>query len=511
MEDNEDIVTEVTLGRQDTVKPESTDPFQSSYQDVRTFRGLSKSFVRKADRKAKNKAGTKQLEPEMVYGYTYFDCVMPPENMEYLAKLYDISSAHRAAVDAKVASVFGLGYQWIESSKFKRVKNNTRTESGVKSSENTLNNAIAQLEDFIEDCNDRDVFEEVLKKVGTDYEVTGNAYIEIGRDINGKIGYIGHIPAQYMRVRRDRDGYIQLFSNLVRYFRNFGDVKYPNPITNDSNPNEIIHLKKYTPTNTYYGMPDILSAKNALAGNEFASRYNLDFFENKAIPRYAIVAKKTALSPKSVERLIEFFESGLRGQPHRTIFIPLLDAEGAEIKFEAIETGNQDSSFGEFRYANNEDIFMAHRTPQTRAGIFGKNVSLAAARDADKIFKESYSRPEQAIFEKKFNKIIKEMTPWAQLKLNELSLTDEDTQSKIDEREVRMGIQVPDEVRAKKGTAPRPDGEGNKPWQANSQQAADQKSKATASRTRDRQRSSENSDGANATGRNSKGEGRRTA
>jgi PBSX family phage portal protein len=508
--DEDEAVTEVMLGSRRDVKKtvNTTDPFNMSFENVKKLRGLAQNFKRKAARKAKDgKAGTKQIEPEMVYGYTYLDCVIPPENLGYLTKLYDISPAHRAAVDAKVNAIFGLGWQLTESKRFKRSKENTRTENGSNRAQKFLNDAIDTVEEFLDNCNDRDVFEEVLRKVGTDYETTGNAYIEIGRDINGKIGYIGHIPSEHMRVRRERDGYIQIFSNLVTYFRNYGETN-PNTVTDDENPNEIIHLKKYTPTNTYYGVPEIFAAKNALAGNEFASRYNLDFFENQAIPRYAIIAKKSSLSAPSVTRLIEFFESGVRGQPHRTIFIPLQDVEGAEIKFEEIETGNKDAGFGEYRDSNNQEMFMAHRVPFTRAGVYAKGMTLAAARDADKVFKESVSRPEQEIFEKKFNKVIKELSPAVVFKLNELELTDEDVQSQIDERDLRSGTKVPDEVRARKGMGPRPDGKGNEPMALSAQQQADQKAKALQTRKRDQDRTAKSTD-SKGEGRNSKGDGRK--
>ncbi|MFY3742255.1 MAG: PBSX family phage portal protein [Candidatus Nitrosomirales archaeon] len=510
MEDN-DVVTEVKLGVRHSPSPAaSSDPFKTEYDEVKKFMGLSNNLKRRVNRQVNSKkAGTKQIEPDMVDGYTYLDCVMPPENIDNLAKLYDISPAHHSAVDAKVSSIFGLGWQLVESKRYKRMKESTRKESGLKRAEDLLKKSIDDVEDFLDNCNDRDSFEEVLRKIGIDYESTGNAYMEIGRDVTGKIGYLGHIPAQHMRVRRERDGFVQIYSNHVRYFRNFGE-KNPNPVTTDANPNEIIHFKKYTPTNTYYGLPDIYSAKNSLAGNEFASRYNLDFFENQAIPRYAIIAKQSSLSPTSVNKLIEFFESGVRGQPHRTIFIPLAkDVDGAEIKFEQIDTGDKDGAFASFRADNNEDIFMAHRTPFTRAGVYAKGMTLAAARDADKVFKESVSKPEQEIFEKKFAKVIKEKTDVVVFRLNELALTDEDTQSKIDERDTRMGLVVPDEVRARRGQGPRPDGKGSEPWQANAQQAAEQKAQASQSRTRDANRSAGATDSAGQ-GRNEKGSGRST-
>jgi capsid portal protein len=88
-----------------------------------------------------------------------------------------------------------------------------------------------------------------------------------------------------------------------------------NPIAGGQiRPNEIIHLKKYTPMNNYYGIPDIIAAQNAMAGNEFAGKYNLDYFENKAVPRYIITVKGAKLSPESERKLLEFFQVGLKGK-----------------------------------------------------------------------------------------------------------------------------------------------------------------------------------------------------
>ena len=116
-----------------------------------------------------------------------------------------------------------------------------------------------QLAEWLEELNDEDTFTHVIEKAFTDYESTGNGYIEVGRKINGEIGYIGHIPATTIRVRRLRDGYVQIIANKVVYFRNFG-AKNQNYITDDPRPNEIIHIKEYSPLNTFYGVPDVLAA-----------------------------------------------------------------------------------------------------------------------------------------------------------------------------------------------------------------------------------------------------------
>lgn len=519
-DDNEgDFVEDVQLPRLVKAEIVNEDPFNIKGEELKKLNGVNRKLKRALNSNVstgyRGKDGTesKQIADESFYGYSYLECVTPPHNITYLAKLYSISPAHRAAVNAKVASVFGLGWDWIESPQAKLKRDSTRTQDGMKRLESHIAKLKIDMTQWLEDVNNIDTWEEIMTKVGIDYECTGNGYLEIGRTSSGQIGYIGHIPSKEVRIRRQRDGFVQMLGRDIVYFRNYGDTN-PNPVTTDENPNEIIHFRKYDPDSNYYGVPDIISAKNNLAGNEFASRYNLEYFENKAVPRHAIIVKGGSLSPTSLQRLLEFFESGLRGKHHRTIYVPLTSKVGteADIEFKQIENDKQDFSFGDYREANNEEIFMAHRIPSTRAGVFGKSISLAASRDADKVFKEGYSRPEQAIFEKKLKPLFREKTDVVEFKLNELSLVDADTQSKIDERDTRMGIVVPDEVRQRRGQPARPDGDGNKPWQANAaQQMADQKAAAMQNRTRDSERKAGASQGASDSGsRNAKGDGRKT-
>jgi hypothetical protein len=141
---------------------------------------------------------------------------------------------------------------------------------------------------------------------------------------------------------------------------------------------------------------------------------------------------------------------------------------------------------------------------------------LAASRDADKTFKEQVCRPQQKILEKKLSKIISSKTDIFNLKLNELSLTDEDTQSKIDERYLRFGVLVPNEPRRRMGMDNLPNGDKTfleaQGEQAESlaQQQAEQQAQTMQSRTRDQDRSANATD-SNGEGRNAQGDGRAQA
>jgi phage portal protein BeeE len=170
-----------------------------------------------------------------------------------------------------------------------------------------------------------------------------------------------------------------------------------------------------------------------------------------------------------------------------------------------IETGIQDASFDNYRKGNLQEILMAHGVPLSKVSSV-EGASLAAARDADKTFKEQVCRPEQEVFEKKLNRIIKEVSNVFLLHLNELSLTDEDTQSRIDERYLRLKTYTPNEVRARKSMAGIPG--GDQPVDLRPQDAAEQRAQALSSRGRDSARSANASD-AIGEGRNAQGEGRK--
>ena len=503
-----------TLSRNMIIKNATAedDPFLRSAGELRTYTGVGRGVRQRATRLEKSFKGgggaaTTRVEEPQVTGYGLFDVLLPPYNMDYLAKVYEASSVHHSAVNAKAANIVGLGYLWEESDKTK-AKVEDLDEAKTAKLRKKIEKARMELDNWIAECNTEDDFLETMRKVWIDYETTGNGFLEIGRTKIGVIHYLGHIPASTLRIRRLRDGYVQLVEKEAVFFDNFGE-RNPNPVGGDNTPNEIIHIKKYSPTNSFYGVPDIVSAMSEVAGNEFSTRYNLDYFENKAVPRYIIVIKGGKLTPTGERAVHEFFEAGLRGKHHRSLVVPLPADDKdrkVDVEMKPIEAGVQDSSFSNFRKANINGILMAHRVPASKVGIV-EGVALAVSRDADKTFKEQVCRPEQRILENKLHKIVKEVTDIFFLRLVEMTLTDEDTQSKIDERDLRMQVIVPNERRAKLGYAARAG--GDEPVDLKAQQAADQKATGQKSRARDAERSANATDSAGEA-RNVKGEGRTT-
>ena len=97
-----------------------TDPFLSVKMS-----SLSPRMKRKAQRLHKKYEGedgtaTKYIDPLVVNGYSLWDIINPPYDLDNLANLYDHSSIHYAAINARVMNTVGLGYEFHETLKAKR-------------------------------------------------------------------------------------------------------------------------------------------------------------------------------------------------------------------------------------------------------------------------------------------------------------------------------------------------------------------------------------------------------
>ncbi len=524
-----------SLPQDDTFKRQ--DPFNKSWEEIKAFNGLDKNFKRRSERMVKayefavptnvdvtsevylssasarnsglQGTGSKQINPGTVFnnGYGLFDVITPPWNLYELANYYDTSFANHAAIDAKVENIVGLGYDFVISDKTQLRLEQSMDEEQRARARSRIERAKIELRDWMESLNDDESFTSVMTKFFTDVQATGNGYLEIGRTTTGEIGYVGHIPATTVRVRRQRDGYVQIIGQKVVYVRNFG-AKNPNPVTGDPRPNEIIHYKIYSPLNTYYGIPDIMSAISSLHGDQLATQYNIDYFANKATPRYIVTLKGAKLSADAEDKLFRFLQTSLKGQSHRTLYIPLpgdSDTNKVEFRMDPIENGVQEASFNEYRIRNREDILVAHQVPLSKIGG-GDSASIAAALAQDRTFKEQVARPAQKNLEKMLNKIVREKTDILELKFNELTLTDEIAQSQILERYVKTQVMTPNEARDVLGLPQRPD--GDEPFTMSPRQMTDARANLAGNRQRQAERTNNNSDSpSTVSGRNAQGEG----
>lgn len=487
----------------------SDDPFTLQKFNGMTFAGLAPTRLGKKGKynspEGTGGAGSKAVDMEYS-AYSLFDVADPPYNLMKLVKISERSIPHYAAIAAKVSNITELGFDFVESETTQDVLSE-KTGTAKEKTSKKIRNQKNLTKKWFKSLNNEDDMTDVFTKVMIDYYSTGNGYIEISRTAQGQVGYVGHVPSTTIRVRKARDGYVQIVGEKVTFFRPFGRDDISDPINGDQSPNEIIHIKNYSPLSGYYGIPEIVVALNSVAGTELASRYNLDYFHNKATPRYVVVLKGGNLSETSQKQVMEFFETGVKGTNHRSLYIPLPgDSEGVKTSFEMkpVEAGVQEASFSKYIKLNDNAVLMAHRVPISKVGL-AEGVSLASSRDSDKTFKEQVTRPMQARLENKINKFVEQYTNGMfEFKFNELALSDEDTKSKIHERYARNKILMPNEIRAEMGYGAIE--KGDEPLELSSRQATDARAETRSNKTRDADRSASATDSAGE-GRNEGGAG----
>ena len=530
MVDEEDQVITIRSGSAtpSTQDFSEKDVFNKSWEELKVFDGLGANMRRRTTRKANQSifglevtpkyeresmmqpAGSggstsKQINPgkEYMNGYGAFDVITPPHNLYQLANFYDSSFANHAAIKAKVMNTVGGGYGFDMTGKAKQKLADTKGEEAIDFVNRKIDRLKSEMSEWLEKMNDTDSFTTTMRKVVTDLESTGNAYIEIGRTTRGKIGYIGHIPSITMRVRRLRDGYVQIISNKVVYFRNFG-ANNDDPIGGDPRPNEIIHLKNYSPLNTYYGVPDIASAVPSLIGDQMAEQYNIDYFENKAVPRYIFSLKGARLSLDAEERLFRFLQTNIKGENHRTLYIPLPpDTPDNKVEFnmQAVEAKVQEGSFDSYRKSNRDNILMAHQVPLSKLGSSDSS-AVASALSQDRTFRDQVCNPLQQYIERSVSKIISEETDMIELRFNEMNIVDEVQQSTIHKTYHDIGALMPNEIREKIGMP------SIKGLNEKKDKMAQELAEAKSVQARNNERVQQSSDGPNAAqGRNPKGSG----
>ena len=75
----------------------------------------------------------------------------------------------------------------------------------------------------------------------------------------------------------------------------------------DTSAHELLILQNYTSLSSYYGIPEVISAVAAIMGNKYESDYNLQFFQNNAIPRYVIIVRGGRLN-SALKRKIKDYD-----------------------------------------------------------------------------------------------------------------------------------------------------------------------------------------------------------
>ena len=350
------------------------------------------------------------------------------DGVEVLQPVYDLVAVqnyltcnawHYAAVKAKATASTELGYTWVYDKK---------NQDGIVSDNTTI---LTAFEDRIYERNHKDLAT-ILRDQAMDYFSTGNQAIEIAYTMGGMVDCLYAVPAITIFRHPVYPVAVQALPDYEKWSsildlnspaRNSLDVKaimplfmsgldrndlmrlFPDANHDIMTNNELVHVtNSLISTDPFYGVADILPALSAMMGDNAANDYNWQFFENNAIPRYAVtVAGGRRISEGIVEQIQDFFNKEIQGRAHRTIVIPL--PHDMTATFQALDATQNDASFIQFKKLNREEIAAVHSIPPSEIGLWESANKANSSQQARNYFRKVI-QPYQAKVEAMMNRII---------------------------------------------------------------------------------------------------------
>lgn len=402
----------------------------------------------------KGQGESKQLAADP-FGNLYGDkgLVRPIYNMDHLLMIRESNPIHGSCIDAKVADIAGMGYQWVP-------KDGKESPSEKQQEE---------LKDFLDYGNPEMTFIEILKAVWDDYETLGWGAMEVVTDGTGKPVELYHVPGHTLRAHRDRIRFAQHLNGTYRWFKKFGSEgtydletgEKREGIPEERQAGQIIVIRKVGSRSSYYGVPSYITALGTLVGSQAVRDYNIDFFSGKTIPDALLVLEGVDEITTHVEQELKaFFSAEVKGKHHKLAILPI--PEGAKGKLEKVTPDIKEASFRLYRHDNAIEICVAHRVPPYRIGwpITG-SLGGSSAKEMNEMYKRSVIEPGQQILEHRINRQL--LSSFGELnwvwKINDIDLEDKAEEQKHIREDVKTGLLSPNEGRKLMGREPYKDGD----------------------------------------------------
>lgn len=403
------------------------------------------------------KSDSKQIKDTFTDSYGEMGLIEPIYNLDVLAQLPEINTWHYRACEAKARDTAGNG--WYLKAK-EDIDNPDETQK-------------ERFKEFIDNLSEP--LTETLYKGQFDYESIGQGALELIRNADRELTDIKHIPAHTIRRHKDTYRFVQKRGGKTVWFKAAGyekDVDYLTgeeydlgTLSPERRANEIFFIYNYSSRSDYYGMTEVMPALMALLGDRESQEYNVDFFENHAVPDYVVTVTGADLDADTETIIKDFFNNKVKESKRSTLVLTAQkeseivegQAEPIEFKFEKLTADIKDSSFRLYRQDNRDEILAAHGVPKYRAGIaetgsLGQNV----AEQQDKIYRESIINPRQEMLKDRINKYILaelEITDYV-FRFNDISNEDKDKDAERHDKYFNMGALSPNEIRQELGKDP---------------------------------------------------------
>lgn len=412
-------------------------------------------------------AGETTQPAESVDEWTPESGIVPPEDLERLAKLTTIARLRRSCIEAVVQNTVGLGWKVVP------------VEGQEEEAEES---DIAAVTKQLDDLARRDVklkrpsFKRLLKAVKWDEQEVGNGYLEVSRNkLTGQIDGLFHAPGKRIRRKADNSGWIMgpRSGSLgeATHFYDFGEkVSYddgtPQPRLKDPgmrwDRNELIAFQVYTSESRDYGLPCDVNLATDYAGDKLSAESNLSFFGADGVPPTVFfIGMDTPADGEDVEieinpATLQAVANTLSPQQGRQKKVAVLPKPtGASVdKFDLAQRSDRDMGFVDYRKDNRRAVLGAWRlAPVFVADIEDTNYSTAETER--KLTKEQKFDPEQAEWQDILTQtLLRELSPALALDFDEIAISDEKVEREAADHAADRGLITRGEYRDAHNLAP---------------------------------------------------------
>lgn len=349
-------------------------------------------------------------------------------------------------------------------SKGQEIKDNSKISWSTK--DNRLFN-------FFTDSFGLDDFTSSCQSIINNFDTFGITFIEMTRTRNGTPAKFKLLPTETCRISRDLSNpklgidtdmkyVMQIVNTHERIFKLF-DGTMPTVLepTTGNKMSEILLLKNYHVSGGKYGIPSWVSSLKSMIGNDKVADYNISFFNNDAVPRFAVIIQGGKLDEETKKEIKSYFKKDLKGvqNSHKTLL--LTGPKGTEIKLTPLAFEMQDGGFRFYRKDNRDEIIAGHGVPPHRIQVYdagnGSNLSGSMIFELDKTYKYSIVEPIQKKLEHILNQIIRLSFDIKdrQIRFCELDIGEEEQRANTlkiiaaaHEKYYNIGSMTPDEIRA---------------------------------------------------------------
>jgi hypothetical protein len=300
---------------------------------------------------------------------------------KYLLDLYNKSAKHNAIVKGKVNYIIGNGWK--------------------------SNEPDAVAESFIKKPNQYESLADLTRKVSTDIEVFGGAYLEIvWSAAGGQLYSVGHID--YTKIRTNKD-------NTQFWFKNdWQDRKEEPVVINAFNSQlrqgrQILYMKEYRPGLETYSLPGYMGALNYIESDIEVSKHVLGNAQTGFSASKMVTLPNGEPTPDEKRNIERRFTDRFTGSDGKKLILSFVDR--IDQKPIVDDLGQSDLSKEDFANVDNliqTNIFAGHQIVSPvlfgikTEGQLGATTELQSAYE---IFKNTYANDKQHFIESVFNEL----------------------------------------------------------------------------------------------------------